>query len=52
MTTAPRAVGMCRIFVPAGRAAISASFMAASEAPKSTVWAVMFLIPPPEPMAW
>ena len=49
-TTAPSAVGTWRILVPAGSAAISSSFIAASEAPKSTVCSVIALIPPPEPI--
>ena len=51
-TTAPSAVGMWRILVPAWRAAISSSFMAASEAPKSTVCWVIAVMPAPEPLAW
>ena len=51
-TTAPSAVGMWRIFVPAGSFAISSSFIAASEAPKSTVCSVIALMPAPEPFAW
>ena len=51
-TTAPSAVGTWSILVPAGRAAISVSFMAASVAPKSTVCCVMSVIPAPEPSAW
>ena len=52
ITTAPRAVGTCSTLTPGFRPAISESFMAASDAPKSTVWSVMALIPPPEPIAW
>jgi hypothetical protein len=51
-TTAPSAVGMWTIFEPAGSFAISSSFMAASEAPKSTVPSVIALMPAPEPLAW
>ena len=43
---------MWSILVPDGRAAISSSFIAASEAPKSTVCSVMALMPAPEPLAW
>ncbi len=35
-----------------GSLAISSSFIGASEAPKSTVPAVICLIPPPEPIDW
>ena len=51
-TTAPSAVGKWKIFLPAGRAATSVSFIAASEAPKSTVPWVMAVMPAPEPLAW
>ena len=51
-TTAPSAVGTWSIFVPAGSAAISSSFIAASDAPKSTVCSVIALMPPPEPIDW
>jgi hypothetical protein len=41
---------MCRS-LPAGLP-ISASLIGASVAPKSTVFSVICLMPPPEPMDW
>ena len=52
MTTAPSAIGKWKSFFPAGSTVISASFIAASEAPKSTVCWVIALMPPPEPIDW
>ena len=49
-TTAPSAVGICRI--APGSFPISSSDIGASVAPKSTVPAVICLIPPPEPIDW
>ena len=43
---------MWTIFEPAGSFPISSSFIAASEAPKSTVPSVIALIPAPDPFAW
>src|SRR4051795_2909829 len=51
--TAPRTVGMWTGSEPFFRAVvISSSFIAASVAPKSTVPALNWAMPPPEPMAW
>ena len=48
-TTAPITVGMC--WMPAARP-ISSALIGASLAPKSTVFSVICLMPPPEPIDW
>ena len=53
MATEPMVIGICRMG-PSAASALDcwSAVMMPSEAPKSTVPAVIWLMPPPEPMPW